>query len=150
GRGGRRRWKRNAVRRDSGFALHLGRRGPTPASMRIRRDTPLFGDAGSMFDGRMTDISNAPLTSVLPLPTGHHPVGRSSVDWTDHARSEKYSDDPQERRRLVVWFWYPAEPGSAAERAPYLPEAWAPVGQLLGLDVSGVHANAVADAPLSK
>jgi hypothetical protein len=43
-----------------------------------------------------------------------------------------------------VWVWYPAAPAPDAERAAYLPELWAPSGQFLGLDTTGLRSNAVA------
>jgi dienelactone hydrolase len=85
----------------------------------------------------------------LPAPTGRHPVGRASFEWVDPNRAELYSANPQDRRELVVWVWYPAAPGPGAERAAYLPEPWAPAGQLLGLDAAGLRSHAVADAPLA-
>ena len=66
----------------------------------------------------------------LPAPTGRHWVGRVSFEWVDPSRTEVYSSNPQDRRELVVWVWYPATPRPGAERAAYLPEAWAPTGQL--------------------
>jgi hypothetical protein len=85
----------------------------------------------------------------LPAPTGHHRVGRASFELVDPDRVEIYSSNPQDRRELVVWTWYPAAPGPDAERAAYLPEPWAPAGQLLGLDAAGLLSHAVADAPLA-
>ena len=86
----------------------------------------------------------------LPAPTGRHRVGRASFEWVDPGRVEVYSANSQDRRELVVWVWYPAAPGSGAERAVYLPEAWAPAGQLLGLDAAGLRSHAVADAPVAE
>jgi dienelactone hydrolase len=85
----------------------------------------------------------------LPAPTGRYPVGRASFEWVDPGRVELYSANPQDRRELVVWIWYPAAPGPGAERAAYLPEPWAPAGQLLGLDAAGLRSHAVADAPVA-
>jgi dienelactone hydrolase len=86
----------------------------------------------------------------LPAPTGRHGVGRLSLEWVDPSRAEVYSSDPQDRRELVVWVWYPAAPDPDADRAAYLPEAWAPAGQLLGLDAAGLRSHAVADAPVAE
>jgi predicted dienelactone hydrolase len=86
---------------------------------------------------------------ALPAPTGHYEVGRVSFDCVDRKRAEIYSSDPQDRRQLVVWAWYPAAPGAGAERAAYLPEPWAPTGQFLGLDTAGLRSHAVADAPVA-
>jgi dienelactone hydrolase len=85
----------------------------------------------------------------LPAPTGPHPVGRTSYDWTDPNRAEIYSADPTDRRELVVWIWYPAASGHG-ERAPYVPQPWAPAAEFLGLEVAGVRAHSVEDAPLAE
>jgi dienelactone hydrolase len=85
----------------------------------------------------------------LPAPTGRHQVGRVSFDWVDPARVEIYSSNPKDHRELVTWVWYPAVPSPGAERAAYLPEPWAPTGQLLGLDAAGLRCHAVADAPVA-
>jgi predicted dienelactone hydrolase len=85
----------------------------------------------------------------LPAPTGRHRVGRASFELVDPDRADIYSSNPQDRRELVVWTWYPAAPAPDAERAAYLPEPWAPAGQLFGLDAAGLLSHAVADAPLA-
>ena len=85
----------------------------------------------------------------LPAPTGRYQVGRVSFELVDPARVEIYSSNPQDRRELVVWLWYPAAPGPGAERAVYLPEAWAPTGQLLGLDAAGLRSHAVEGAAVA-
>jgi hypothetical protein len=85
----------------------------------------------------------------LPAPTGRHRVGRASFDWVDPDRAELYSSNPRDRRELVVWIWYPAEPGPGAVRAAYLPEPWMPTGQFLGLDAAGLLSHAVEDAPVA-
>jgi dienelactone hydrolase len=85
----------------------------------------------------------------LPAPTGRHRVGRASFDLVDPNRAEIYSTNPQDRRKLVIWAWYPAAPGPDAKRAAYLPEPWAPAGQLFGLDAAGLLSHAVAEAPVA-
>ena len=75
----------------------------------------------------------------LPAPTGRDAVGRVSFDCVDGARAEIYSPDPQDRREIVLWAWYPAAADAGAEGAPYLPEPWAPTGQFLGLDTAGLR-----------
>ena len=85
----------------------------------------------------------------LPAPTGRHQVGRASFEWVDLARAELYSANPADRRELVVWVWYPAAPSPGAERAAYLPEPWAPAGQLLGLDAAGLRSHAVEGAAVA-
>ncbi|MGH9216566.1 MAG: hypothetical protein ACRDZS_09955, partial [Acidimicrobiales bacterium] len=76
-------------------------------------------------------------------------MGRVSFDWVDPDRVEIYSSNPQDRRELVLWVWYPAAPDPNAERATYLPEPWAPAGQFLGLDAAGLLSHAVADAAVA-
>ena len=82
----------------------------------------------------------------LPAPTGRYPVGRVSFDWVDPDRVEIYSGNPEDRRELVLWIWYPAAPEPDGERAAYLPQPWAPAGQFLGLDTSGLPSHAVVEA----
>jgi hypothetical protein len=85
----------------------------------------------------------------LPVVTGRHQVGRVSFNWVDPSRVRIYSSDPQDRRALVVWAWYPAASGPDAERAAYLPEPWVPAGQFLGLDAAGLVSHAVEDAAVA-
>lgn len=89
------------------------------------------------------------MTNPLPAPTGPHPVGRTSYDWTDPDRAERYSADPSDRRRLVVWIWYPAEL-EGDDPAPYVPPAWTPSAAFIGVDLAGLLAHSVEDAPLAE
>lgn len=111
--------------------------------------------------------SRRPVT--LPAPTGPYAVGRIGYDWVDAARADPYSPDPQARRELMVWVWYPADPAAPAQAqaaakpqpAPYLPDAWrkareqenGPLGSLvaglLAQNLADVQAHAVLSAPLS-
>ena len=75
----------------------------------------------------------------LPAPTGPHPVGRLSTELVDADRPEIYSTEATDRRELVLWVWYPAEPAGPAEPATYLPAPWLPVAQYIGLDVDGLR-----------
>ena len=90
-----------------------------------------------------------PIPDPLPDPTGPHAVGRVSYEWVDQDRAEIYSADAEDRREVVVWVWYPAADDASAPRAEYLPAAWAPNAQFLGLEVDGVRAHAVENAPLA-
>ncbi|WP_437612526.1 hypothetical protein WMF20_09305 [Sorangium sp. So ce834] len=56
----------------------------------------------------------------LPRPTGPHPVGTQVRALTDSARGEEATEDPDDRRELLVQLWYPADPCGAGELAPYL------------------------------
>jgi pimeloyl-ACP methyl ester carboxylesterase len=85
----------------------------------------------------------------LPEPTGLHSVGRVSYNWVDPARTEIYATNPEDRRELVVFVWYPAQPKPVVEFAPYLPPAWAPAAEFLGLDVAGVCSHAIPEAAVA-
>lgn len=60
----------------------------------------------------------------LPAPTGPYRVGTSVFYWTDEARGEAYTADPNDYRRIMVQVWYPAQPQPGvqpgAKREPYL------------------------------
>ena len=84
----------------------------------------------------------------LPEPSGQHAVGRLSYDWVDSTRTDIYAANGEDRRELVVFVWYPAKQG-AAELAPYLPQPWAPVADVLGINVAGSRSHAVLDAALA-
>lgn len=60
----------------------------------------------------------------LPIPTGPHKVGRTSFELTDHDRNEIYSSNPDDKRKLVIWVWYPSTPDNRHARADYLPGRW--------------------------
>jgi dienelactone hydrolase len=85
----------------------------------------------------------------LPVPTGPHQVGRLSFDWVDPARFDIYAADPEDRRELVVFVWYPASPAAAAEFAPYIATAWTPAADFLGLNVAGLRSHAVHGAAVA-
>ena len=93
-----------------------------------------------------------------PAPTGPQVGGRTTLRWVDHERDEAATDDPTDRRAVVVHVWYPAQPGPAASSAPYLPDLDAIAGalqasgevgaiELLGLRF--VRPHVVADAPVA-
>jgi hypothetical protein len=58
----------------------------------------------------------------LPDPTGPFATGRTVFHWIDHARDEPDTEDPNDRRELLVYLWYPAEPSNRGTPAPYFPE----------------------------
>lgn len=92
----------------------------------------------------------------LPAPTGPYAVGTTVFDWTDPARPEGYTDDPDDARRIMVQVWYPAAPAQAAQPAPYhtsIDELQSPLAQFLGLPpvflshLRLVRTHAFLDAP---
>lgn len=58
----------------------------------------------------------------LSHPTGPYKVGRVSYDWTDEARTDTESTNPQAKRQLLAVIWYPAV-HPTGPLAPYLPAA---------------------------
>lgn len=53
-----------------------------------------------------------------PAPTGELAVGTVTYHWVDANRPEMFTPDPDDRREVVVQFWYPAggEPGGYTAR----------------------------------
>jgi predicted dienelactone hydrolase len=83
------------------------------------------------------------------VPTGPFAVGTTELLWVDEDRSEAFTSDPADRRRVLVQLWYPADVAAGAARARYVrrPEEFGEAE-----DVRRVHhveTNAVADAPLA-
>jgi dienelactone hydrolase len=56
----------------------------------------------------------------LPTPSGPYAVGTFSTMLVDESREEIYSDQPGEPRRLMVQFWYPAQPAAGAQPGPWM------------------------------
>ena len=62
--------------------------------------------------------------TVLPLPTGHFAVGRTTFNWVNDAATDDLAPAPGTKREVVVWIWYPASPATSAAPTEYLPAAW--------------------------
>jgi predicted dienelactone hydrolase len=93
-----------------------------------------------------------------PAPTGAYRVGTFSMLLVDESHRELYSGNPQEPRRFMVQFWYPADPGPNAQPAPWVddPQVFAPaMSHYLGFPsfflshVRYVRTDSYLDAPLS-
>ena len=56
----------------------------------------------------------------FPEPSGGYAVGTTTVQWADPERDETWTADPGDHRTVVAQLWYPAEPGTGTENAPYL------------------------------
>jgi predicted dienelactone hydrolase len=80
-------------------------------------------------------------------PAGPHAVGTREYAWTDSARAERYTTDPDDRRRVVAQVWYPA--AGAGDTARYLqrPEEFADTAG--GNAARGVRTNSVQDAAVA-
>ena len=61
---------------------------------------------------------------VLPLPTGHFPVGRALYTWVNDAVAEPLSPSGTEKETVIAWIWYPASLSPRSQRAVYFPRAW--------------------------
>ncbi len=59
----------------------------------------------------------------LPTPPGPYAVGSIVYDWTDSARPETYTADPNDRREIMVQIWYPAQPASGAKTISFVDHA---------------------------
>jgi dienelactone hydrolase len=89
------------------------------------------------------------MKTALPSPTGRFAVGRTSREWTDMARVDPYAAEPSAKRSLVTWIWYPRSAVAEASAAMYVPPAWEPAAQILGVETAGLTAHSVADAPVA-
>ena len=65
------------------------------------------------------------LPYLLPVPqlpdvTGPYAIGTQSFHLVDESRDEIYTDDPVDKREIMIQVWYPAEAGAEGETAVYL------------------------------
>jgi len=67
----------------------------------------------------------------LPQPTGPFEVGTVTFHWTDSSRSEWFTKESDDLRKLMVQFWYPAKNIKKSSTVPYM-------------DFLEIRANAVA------
>jgi hypothetical protein len=63
--------------------------------------------------------SVAQVQPSFPKPSGPFDVGRLEIDVTDASREEGLTDDPTDKRRLLVSLYYPAAVPTAGKRGPY-------------------------------
>jgi len=65
--------------------------------------------------------------SDLPTPSGIYGVGTRIFEWTDESRDEWFTEEIDDKRRIVVQVWYPSEDTNSAP-VPYLVSAdkWLP------------------------
>jgi len=104
------------------------------------------------------------LPILLPIPgfsgtPGPFKVGTFSMELTDNARRELYSGNPSDPRRIMVQFWYPADPRPEDRLAPWMdhPEVIGPaMATYLGLPsffldhLKYVRSSAFLDAPVDR
>lgn len=75
----------------------------------------------------------------FPQPRGPYAIGTITYHWVDSERHEIFSADPSTKRELMAQVWYPALPGTTAQRAPYVRDATAiSTGLAANLSASGL------------
>jgi predicted dienelactone hydrolase len=93
----------------------------------------------------------------FPTPAGPYAIGTVTYRWTDPSRAEFFTDNPADKRELMVQLWYPAKP-TGATPARYIedPSTLAPLARLLQLPASlfsylrFVATHAVPGAPIAE
>ncbi|HVN14126.1 MAG TPA: hypothetical protein VMT73_00175 [Anaerolineales bacterium] len=97
------------------------------------------------------------LSFTLPSPTGTYHVGRTEYDWTDKNRIDPLADQPNVKRELPVWVWYPATVSSSDLPVPYLPSYWVNarnqdqgMGMYLERDLSAIQTHSFANVPVDQ
>lgn len=58
---------------------------------------------------------------VFPAPTGPYQVGSTYRLWVDESRTERRTEDPDDKRQLLVRIWYPAVVAEGAVPMPAMP-----------------------------
>lgn len=58
----------------------------------------------------------------LPTPTGTDKVGTQIFYFKDESRDETFTDDPADKRELMVQIWYPAGQTKGSKESPLFPE----------------------------
>ena len=93
-----------------------------------------------------------PNIPVAPFarPTGPFAVGSYDWLWVDERRSEIYTKDPSDKRKLPITVWYPAEAIAGAQPASYVRRLaeFGPNSPLSAL--SAVKTHATLGAPVAK
>lgn len=67
------------------------------------------------------------LPVLLPVfetakPSGPYEIGTATYHWIDDKREEKLTEDPSDKRQLMVQIWYPAEPSGDEKISTYIPD----------------------------
>ncbi len=102
----------------------------------------------------------SPIIKPFPDLTGDHHIGTTTMMLTDIERAETYSDNPHEKRSLMVRFWYPTDDVSSAipyfylgKKLPYLQKAFASTSHIPELISSilfpTIATHAYKDTPIS-
>ena len=96
--------------------------------------------------------------SNLPIPSGIYGVGTRIFEWTDESRDEWFTEEIDDKRRLVIQVWYPSEDTNSAP-VPYLVSAdkWLPalsvileLPQFLFDHLRNIGTHSFLNAPVNK
>jgi len=96
--------------------------------------------------------------SNLPTPSGIYSVGTKIFEWTDESRDEWFTEEINDKRRIVVQVWYPSEDTNSAP-VPYLVSAdkWLPalsgileLPQFLFDHLRNIGTHSFLNAPVNK
>lgn len=96
----------------------------------------------------------------LPELTGIYQVGTASYHWIDETREELYTEDPTDKREIMVQVWYPADQVENPQPNYY----WQDYDEIMGPKLAKneglpefifshfnlVKTNAMLDAPISR
>jgi predicted dienelactone hydrolase len=61
--------------------------------------------------------------ATLPKPSGSYSVGTVTYHFIDETRQEIYSDNPADKREIVVQFWYPANADGKSKPTRWIEQA---------------------------
>ena len=80
--------------------------------------------AGSVL-GMLVWLFALALPVLLPVPrlpdvTGPYAIGTQTFHLVDESRDEIYTDDPADKREIMMQLWYPAEPDAQGESAVHI------------------------------
>jgi predicted dienelactone hydrolase len=97
--------------------------------------------------------------TVLPTPTGSFAVGRTTYVWSDARQTDPMAPQPDTKRELFAWIWYPAVPQKPSQTtADYLPTPWRKaiegqrgvlINKFLTRDLSRVRTHSIDGAEVS-
>jgi dienelactone hydrolase len=97
--------------------------------------------------------------TTLPTPTGPFAVGRATYVWSDPAHLDPTAPQPDTKRELLAWIWFPAARRQQSQTFDdYFPAPWrtalerqsgALLTNFLTRDLSRVRAHSIWDAELS-
>jgi hypothetical protein len=94
--------------------------------------------------GTMALATTTAVPLTIPVPTGPHPVGTTSLHLIDQSRPDPFAPTPRSRE-LMVRLWYPAAP-SHRPPAPYLP---APVSAVLVAQINALAGTSLPEDSLT-